>query len=67
MFVCTLTLLGVLTEKAANLSVSVCVCVSLCVQRKTLTENKEKRLQDKIQLLEAKIEELELEAAAVKK
>lgn len=37
------------------------------VQRKTLTENKEKRLQDKIQLLEAKIEELELEASAVKK
>lgn len=31
MFVCTLTLLGVLTEEAANLSVSVCVCVSLCV------------------------------------
>lgn len=32
-----------------------------------VTENKEKKLQDKIQLLEAKIEELELEAAAVKK
>lgn len=40
------------------------VCI---VQRKTLTENKEKKLQDKIQLLEAKIEELELEAAAAKK
>lgn len=38
-----------------------------CVQRKTLTENKEKRLQDKIQLLEAKLEELELEASAAKK
>lgn len=37
------------------------------VQRKTLTENKEKRLQDKIQLLEAKLEELELEAAAAKR
>ncbi|XP_029317966.1 centrosomal protein of 83 kDa isoform X2 [Cottoperca gobio] len=36
-------------------------------KRKTLTENKEKRLQDKIQLREAKIEELELEAAAAKK
>ncbi|KAK2858796.1 hypothetical protein Q5P01_003416 [Channa striata] len=36
-------------------------------KRKTLTENKEKRLQDKIQLLEAKIEELDLEAAAAKK
>ncbi|XP_078098779.1 centrosomal protein of 83 kDa isoform X2 [Sander vitreus] len=36
-------------------------------KRKTLTENKEKRLQDKIQLQEAKIEELELEAAAAKK
>ncbi|KAL7371355.1 hypothetical protein ABVT39_025409 [Epinephelus coioides] len=36
-------------------------------KRKTLTENKEKRLQDKIQLREARIEELELEAAAAKK
>ncbi|XP_029969067.1 centrosomal protein of 83 kDa isoform X2 [Salarias fasciatus] len=36
-------------------------------KRKALTENKEKRQQDKIQLLEAKIEELELEAAAVRK
>ncbi|XP_047192511.1 centrosomal protein of 83 kDa isoform X7 [Scophthalmus maximus] len=36
-------------------------------QRKTLTENREKKLQDKIQLLQAKIEELELEAAAAKK
>ncbi|XP_035531951.1 centrosomal protein of 83 kDa isoform X2 [Morone saxatilis] len=36
-------------------------------KRKTLTENKEKRQGDKIQLLEAKIEELELEAAAAKK
>uniref|UniRef100_A0A8C9Z4Q9 Centrosomal protein 83 n=1 Tax=Sander lucioperca TaxID=283035 RepID=A0A8C9Z4Q9_SANLU len=34
-------------------------------KRKTLTENKEKRLQDKIQLQEAKIEELELEAACI--
>lgn len=40
------------------------VCV---LQRKMLTENKEKRLQDKIQLLEAKIEELELETSAAKK
>ncbi|XP_047192512.1 centrosomal protein of 83 kDa isoform X8 [Scophthalmus maximus] len=36
-------------------------------KRKTLTENREKKLQDKIQLLQAKIEELELEAAAAKK
>ncbi|KAM9845951.1 centrosomal protein of 83 kDa isoform 2-T2 [Aulostomus maculatus] len=36
-------------------------------KRKTQTENKEKRLQDKIQLLEAKMEELELENAAAKK
>ncbi|XP_039647720.1 centrosomal protein of 83 kDa isoform X2 [Perca fluviatilis] len=36
-------------------------------KRKTLTENKEKRLQEKILLREAKIEELELEAAAAKK
>ncbi|XP_075932358.1 centrosomal protein of 83 kDa isoform X2 [Anarhichas minor] len=36
-------------------------------KRKTLTENKEKRMQDKIQLREAKIEELELEATAAKK
>uniref|UniRef100_A0A3Q1ERR3 Centrosomal protein 83 n=1 Tax=Acanthochromis polyacanthus TaxID=80966 RepID=A0A3Q1ERR3_9TELE len=36
-------------------------------KRKTLTENKEKSLHDKIQLLEARIEELELEAAAAKK
>lgn len=46
------------------LCVRVCVCL---LQRKTLTENKEKRLQDKIQLQEAKIEELELEASAAKK
>lgn len=32
-----------------------------------VTENKEKKLQDKIQLQEAKIEELELEASAAKK
>ncbi|KAF0029428.1 hypothetical protein F2P81_018533 [Scophthalmus maximus] len=36
-------------------------------KRKTLTENREKKLQDKIQLLQVKIEELELEAAAAKK
>ncbi|XP_034448487.1 centrosomal protein of 83 kDa-like [Hippoglossus hippoglossus] len=36
-------------------------------KRKTLTENKEKSLQDKIQLLQAQIEELELEVAAAKK
>ncbi|XP_035466984.1 centrosomal protein of 83 kDa isoform X3 [Scophthalmus maximus] len=36
-------------------------------KRKALTENREKKLQDKIQLLQVKIEELELEAAAAKK
>ncbi|CAB1451873.1 unnamed protein product [Pleuronectes platessa] len=36
-------------------------------KRKMLTENKEKRLQDKIQLLQAQKEELELETAAAKK
>lgn len=36
-------------------------------QRKHQTENREKRLKDKIQLLEAQVEELELEAAAAKK
>uniref|UniRef100_A0A8D3AUS5 Centrosomal protein of 83 kDa n=1 Tax=Scophthalmus maximus TaxID=52904 RepID=A0A8D3AUS5_SCOMX len=34
-------------------------------KRKALTENREKKLQDKIQLLQVKIEELELEAAAL--
>lgn len=34
------------------------------IQRKTLTENREKKMQYKIQLREARIEELELEAAA---
>lgn len=34
------------------------------IQRKTLTENREKKMQNKIQLREARIEELELEAAA---
>lgn len=37
------------------------------IQRKTMTELKEKKLQDKIQLLEAKIEELEIEASTAKK
>ncbi|XP_034019278.1 centrosomal protein of 83 kDa [Thalassophryne amazonica] len=36
-------------------------------KRKILTENKEKRLKDKIQLLEAKTEELELQVVAAKK
>ncbi|KAM3836185.1 LOW QUALITY PROTEIN: centrosomal protein of 83 kDa-like [Diretmus argenteus] len=36
-------------------------------KRKTLTENKEKRLQEKIQLLNAKNAELELESSAAKK
>ncbi|XP_060924575.1 centrosomal protein of 83 kDa-like [Limanda limanda] len=36
-------------------------------KRKMLTKDKEKRLQDKIQLLQAQIEELELEVAAAKK
>ncbi|KAM9328529.1 centrosomal protein of 83 kDa isoform 2-T2 [Pholidichthys leucotaenia] len=36
-------------------------------KRKTITENKEKRYRDKMQLLEAKIEQLELETAAAKK
>jgi len=48
---------------------SVCVCLSMCVcvlQRKTLTESREKRLQEKLQLRDARIEELELEAAAAK-
>ncbi|XP_062238534.1 centrosomal protein of 83 kDa [Platichthys flesus] len=36
-------------------------------KRKMLTENKEKRLQDRIQLLQAQNEELELETAAAKK
>lgn len=44
-----------------------CVCVCCAVQRKALTENKEKKLQDQIQLMEAKLEEMELEAAAAKK
>uniref|UniRef100_A0A8C6UDK4 Centrosomal protein 83 n=1 Tax=Neogobius melanostomus TaxID=47308 RepID=A0A8C6UDK4_9GOBI len=36
-------------------------------KRKTLTENRERKLQDRIQLLEAKITEVELEAEAAKK
>uniref|UniRef100_A0AAY4EQ25 Centrosomal protein of 83 kDa n=1 Tax=Denticeps clupeoides TaxID=299321 RepID=A0AAY4EQ25_9TELE len=36
-------------------------------KRKTMTEAKEKKFQDRIQLLEAKIEELELEAKTAKK
>ncbi|XP_072311078.1 centrosomal protein of 83 kDa [Eucyclogobius newberryi] len=36
-------------------------------KRKTLTENRERKLQDKIQLLEAKNTEVELEAEAAKK
>ncbi|XP_056280778.1 centrosomal protein of 83 kDa isoform X2 [Pseudoliparis swirei] len=36
-------------------------------KRKTLTESREKRLQEKLQLRDARIEELELEAAAAKR
>lgn len=41
--------------------------VPFLIQRKTMTELKENKLQDKIQLLEAKIEELEIEASTVRK
>ncbi len=41
--------------------------VSFLIQRKTMTELKENKLQDKIQLLEAKIEELEIEASTARK
>lgn len=36
-------------------------------QRKTKTENTERRLRDKIQLLSAQMEELELKASAANK
>ncbi|KAF5879909.1 centrosomal protein of 83 kDa isoform X1, partial [Clarias magur] len=35
--------------------------------RKTINETKEKKLQDKLHLLEAKIEELEIESSVAKK
>lgn len=39
----------------------------LNLQRKTMTETKERKLQNKIQLLEAKLETLELEVSAAKR
>ncbi|XP_077957689.1 centrosomal protein of 83 kDa isoform X2 [Gasterosteus aculeatus] len=39
-------------------------CLVFRIRRKTLTENREKKMQYKIQLREARIEELELEAAS---